>query len=257
MGEKRHGHQSRYLGEILSQEPGESSDWHTHDFGQLISAASGSMYAGTPNRILLLSPAMAVWIPPDTKHWQRYVSKNEMLYVDVNRAEAKKLGNECRVISMTPLLNALSVATLPEHSNNRSNQHSEALHSLLRHELVSAKDVLLSLVLPQDKRVRGLAESALNNPGMVSSVDAWLSEAPASRKTIERIFLDETGMPPLRWLQYARVLHAVSQLAAGEKVSSVAFDIGYQSASAFSYMFRQILGVSPSSFTPKKAFTKS
>ena len=48
----------RYLGETIRPASGESYDWHSHDFGQLISAASGSMQVGTPNRVLLLSAAM-------------------------------------------------------------------------------------------------------------------------------------------------------------------------------------------------------
>lgn len=238
----------RYLGETVRPQPGERYDWHSHDFGQLISAASGSMYVGTPNRVLLLSPAMAVWIPPDVDHWMRYGSNNEMRYVDVNQEEARSLGAQCRVMAMTPLLSALISETMPDMGMRRANSHSNAFHDLLRHELVAAPDVPLSITMPQDDRIRRFAESALDDPGVVESVDAWLAEAPASRKTIERLFVAETGMPPSRWLRHARILHAISRLAAGEKVSSVAFDMGYASSSAFSYMFRRTLGRSPRDF---------
>ncbi len=238
----------RYLGETIRPASGESYDWHTHDFGQLISAASGSMYVGTPNRVLLLSPAMAIWIPPDVEHWMRYGSNNEMLYVDVNREEARRLGTECRIIAMTPLLSALISATMPDHAYGRASHHNDAHHDLLRLELVAAKDVPLSIVMPQDNRIRRFAEAALENPGVVDSVDSWLTEAAASRKTIERLFITETGVPPSRWLRHVRIFHAISQLAAGEKVSSVALNLGYESSSAFSYMFRRTLGVSPSGF---------
>ncbi|WP_372570712.1 helix-turn-helix transcriptional regulator [Ruegeria jejuensis] len=238
----------RYFGETIKPEPGESYDWHAHDFGQLISAASGSMYVGTPDRVLLLSPAMAIWIPPDTEHWMRYGSNNVMLYVDVNRDEADRLGGDVRVVAMTPLLGALFIAAMPEGTLARGAKHNEALHNLLRYELLSAQDVPLSLVLPKDARIRGVAQAALDDPGSVRSVGAWLSDVPASRKTIERLFVADTGMPPSRWLRHARILHAVSLLASGQSVTSVALDMGYESSSAFSYMFRQTLGVSPSEF---------
>ncbi|MEM7058304.1 MAG: helix-turn-helix transcriptional regulator [Pseudomonadota bacterium] len=244
----------RYLGETIKPETGESYDWHSHDFGQLISAASGSMYVGTPDRVLLLSPALAIWIPPDTEHWMRYGSNSVMLYVDVNSEEADQLGRDCRVIAMTSLLSALFIAAMPEATEVRRNKHNDALHVLLRHELLSARDVPLSLVLPQEARIRGLAQAALDDPGKVRSVDAWLADAPASRKTIERLFIAETGMPPSRWLRHARILHAVSLLASGQKVTSVAFDMGYESPSAFSYMFRKTLGVSPSEFIGRPPF---
>ena len=244
----------RYLGEICREEAGENYDWHVHDYGQLISVASGSMYVGTPDRVLLLSPAMAVWIPPDMDHWMRYGPDNKMLYVDVNREEAAHLGQDCRVVAMTPLLGALFAATLPEGTDSRDASHTHALHILLRREVLSARDVPLSLILPNDDRVRALAQAALDDPGTIRSVEAWLKNAPASRKTIERLFIAETGMPPSRWLRHVRILHAVSRLAAGQKVTSVAFDMGYESSSAFSYMFRQTLGVSPSEFLGKRTF---
>lgn len=237
-----------YLGETIKPEPGESYDWHSHDFGQLISAASGSMYVGTPDRVLLLSPAMAIWIPPDKEHWMRYGANTVILYVDVTRDEARKLGRDCRVVAMTALLRSLFEAAMPEPTDARGRNHNRALHTLLQHELIAAQDVPLSLVLPKDARLRGVAQAALDDPGSMRSVDAWLSDVPASRKTVERLFVAETGMPPSRWLRHVRVLHAVSLLASGQSVTSVAFDMGYESPSAFSYMFRQTLGVSPSKF---------
>lgn len=240
------GPRPRYLGETIRPAAGERYGWHSHDFGQLISAASGSMYVGTPERVLLLSPAMAVWIPPDVDHWMRYGANNEMLYVDVNRREASRLGAQCRVMAMTPLLAALIGATMPAGTHARAPRHNEVLHDLLRQELVSAADVPLSVVMPRDRRIAGAAGAALDDPRAIGSTGAWLAGIAASRKTVERLFVAETGMTPSRWLRHVRVLHAISQLASGDKVSAVAADMGYESASAFSYMFRRTLGMSPS-----------
>lgn len=248
------GDRPPYLGETNTQDAGVNAGWHSHDFGQLISADKGSMYVGTPDRVLLLSPAMAVWIPPDTQHWLRYGSENVMRYVDVSRAEAKRLGGACRVFAMTPLLGALFKATMPGEMEIKTHKHIGALYGLLRHEILMARDVPLFLVMPQDKRIRRFAEAALDDPGIVRSVETWLSDAPASRKTIERLFVSETGMPPSRWLRQARVLHALSLLASGQKVTTVALEMGYESSSAFSYMFRQTLGVSPREFVAKPPF---
>lgn len=242
------GARPRYVREIESQEAGRNLGWHTHDFGQFFSAIRGSMYVGTRNRVLLLSPAMAVWIPPDVEHWLRYVSSNEILYVDVSPAESGKLGAAPRIVQMTPLLHALMRATPDNNLSGLAKPHEAALHELLFHEILAARDVPLSIAMPQDKRISGLAHAAIDDPGSIVSIDEWLSGASASRKTIERLFIAETGMPPSRWLRHARILQAVSELAAGKKISSVAFDLGYESPSAFTYMFRSALGLSPRGF---------
>lgn len=237
-----------YLAETVRAASGERHGWHSHDFGQLISATAGSMYVGTRTHVLLLSRALAIWIPPGAEHWMRTSAMNEMLYVDVNRDEARHLGSACRVLEMTPLLGALMTATLPEAGAGRAAEHTRALHTLLRQEFLAARDVPMSLTMPQDRRIHSLALQALDDPAAHPSVDQWLASAAASRKTVERLFLRETGMPPLRWLRHVRVLHAISRLAEGEKIGSVALDMGYGSASAFSFMFRQVLGVSPRQF---------
>ncbi|MGK9085899.1 helix-turn-helix transcriptional regulator [Brucella intermedia] len=238
----------RYIRDMESQEAGQNLGWHTHDFGQFFSAIRGSMYVGTRDRVLLLNPAMAVWIPPDVEHWLRYASSNEIIYVDVNRAESDRLGTRARIVQMTPVLRVLMGAVPDNESSGLTKPHEAALYELLFHEIVAAKDISLSIAMPRDKRISGLAQAAIDDPGSIASIDEWLIGASASRKTIERLFITETGMSPSRWLRQIRILHAVSQLAAGKKISSVALDLGYQSPSAFTYMFRSAIGLSPRDF---------
>jgi AraC-like DNA-binding protein len=238
----------RYLGETVWSEAGESHGWHSHDFGQLILGARGSMQVGTARHVLLLSPAMILWVPPDALHWMRTSRDNEMLYVDVNREEAAALGMRPRVLAVSPLLSAAMRATLPAAGTGRTAAHEATLHDLLRAELLAARDVPLSILLPEDRRIRPLAERALDDPAAVGSVADWLKDAAASRKTVERLFLAETGMTPSRWLRQVRALRAVTELAQGEKVISVALNAGYTSPSAFAHMFRMVLGRSPTFF---------
>ena len=238
----------RYIRDIESQDAGGDLGWHTHDFGQFFSAIRGSMYVGTRDKVLLLSPAMAVWIPPDVEHWLRYVSSNEIIYVDVNRAESDKLGTVARIVQMTPILQSLMEVVPDSSSSGLTKPHEAALFDLHFHEILAARDIPLSISMPQDKRISGLAKAALDDPGLIATIDEWFNGASASRKTIERLFIGETGMAPSRWLRQVRILQAVSQLAAGKKISSVALDLGYQSPSAFAYMFRNAVGLSPSAF---------
>jgi len=50
------------------------------------------------------------------------------------------------------------------------------------------------------------------------------------------------------WRQQVRLLRALELLAAGEAVTGVAFDLGYESPSAFIAMFRRNLGASPTRY---------
>ena len=154
-------------------------------------------------------------------------------------------------MAVTPLLDALMTAVVDRDAAERRSARDDALAKLLLLELLAAPDIPLSLAMPQDERIRSVAERAFQAPEDIDSVETWLATVPASRKTVERLFISETGLTPSRWLRHARILHAISRLAAGVKIGTVALDMGYTSASAFSAMFRRTIGQLPSEFRPR------
>ena len=70
----------------------------------------------------------------------------------------------------------------------------------------------------------------------------------ASARTLARHFQSETGLSFGAWRQQARVLEAMGRLGSGAPVTQVALDLGYDSVSAFSAMFRRAAGASPSAY---------
>ena len=60
--------------------------------------------------------------------------------------------------------------------------------------------------------------------------------------------MKETGLPFAGWRQQARLLAAMALLAAGQPITRIAVDLGYDSPSAFTAMFRRALGAPPSHY---------
>jgi AraC-like DNA-binding protein len=79
-------------------------------------------------------------------------------------------------------------------------------------------------------------------------LEQWARSAGASGRTLARLFRRETGMSFGAWRQQARLIEALTRLGAGEPVTHVALDLGYDSPSAFTAMFRRSLGVTPSRY---------
>ena len=69
-----------------------------------------------------------------------------------------------------------------------------------------------------------------------------------SIRTFSRFFHTQTALGFAAWRQRACVVLALSRLAAGDAVTSIALDFGYDSPAAFSTMFRRLLGTPPSSY---------
>jgi AraC-like DNA-binding protein len=85
-------------------------------------------------------------------------------------------------------------------------------------------------------------------PSRETTLDEWARSAGMSRRTLTRLFRRETGMSVAAWCQHVRLLEALSRLSVGHSVTKVAFDIGYQSPSAFTAMFRRAFGTTPSHY---------
>ena len=76
----------------------------------------------------------------------------------------------------------------------------------------------------------------------------WARRLSVDAKTIQRLFVKETGMTFGQWRQQARLLRALELLASGQKVIQVALGLGYDSPSAFAAMFKKHFGATPSAF---------
>ena len=103
----------------------------------------------------------------------------------------------------------------------------------------------LHLPWPQDRRARSVADTLREDPGDTRSLASLCHGVGASKRTIERLFHDETGMTFGQWRKQARLLRALPLLASGESVTRVALDVGYDSTSAFISMFKSALGTTP------------
>ena len=64
-------------------------------------------------------------------------------------------------------------------------------------------------------------------------------------RTLIRLFPRETGLHYRQWVQQVHLAHAFEMLARGESVGRIAQSLGYASPSAFTSMFRKLLGKTP------------
>jgi AraC-like DNA-binding protein len=102
--------------------------------------------------------------------------------------------------------------------------------------------------MPHDRRLMKIARALLDNPADQRSLSDWAHEVGAGTRTLSRLFPQETGMRFRNWQQQVRLLEALRLLAAGNPVTNVAFDVGYDSPSAFVSMFKQALGKTPGQY---------
>ena len=120
--------------------------------------------------------------------------------------------------------------------------------AVLFDELKAAPLEPIHLPMPRDRRLRRLAEAMIEKPDSRFTIDEWGARIGASQRTVSRLFQSETGMSFTRWRQQLHVGLALQRLAAGDLVTNIAGDLGYESVSAFIAMFRRMLGTTPARY---------
>jgi AraC-like DNA-binding protein len=106
----------------------------------------------------------------------------------------------------------------------------------------------LHLPEPADGRLRSITTALRTDPTDDRTLDTWARAVGASTRTLARLFLAETGMTFRQWQRQARLLAGLVRLAAGQPVTVVALEVGYESPSAFIAMFKRALGTTPGQY---------
>lgn len=222
-------------------------DTHRHRRAQFLYGMTGLMEVDTDDGAWVVPPYSGVWIPPDKPHRVRMNGvSTRSLYIEPDAAP--RLARHCEVLSVTPLLHHLLLASADVPSRYDENGRDGALIRLILHELRQAPTLPLFAPLPRDRGLAQLCGEFLREPQIRASAQDWARRLNKSPRTFSRFFRQQTGMSFGAWRQQARLLVALPKLSSGASITAVALDLGYESPSAFSTMFRKALGRTPSGF---------
>lgn len=218
---------------------------HTHPWGQLIYAAAGVMRVKAAGRLWLVPPARAVWAPAGLEHEIRARGDFAMRTLYIAPALAKSLPEVCVGIDVPPLLRELIVHIVGLGMLREGDADHEALAQVAVSLLRSPQPLPSSLPWPRDPRAVAAAERLLAEPSEPTELAALARACGASARTLQRLFLDETGLGFSDWRQRLRLLHAATLLADGASVTEAGLEAGYASSSAFIAAFKRQLGRTP------------
>jgi AraC-like DNA-binding protein len=229
----------------VSYGPGTVLERHSHAWAQLVYASEGVMRVETEDGVWVVPSHRAVWIPAGVGHAIAMSGHVAMrtLYLAPELTAALPAG--CCVVEVAPLLRELVLHAVARAPLRLGEPEHERLIGFLLDQLAVLPVVPLELPMPRDPRALRVATRLRDDPGAAHDLDALARSAGASRRTLERLFQRETGIPLGRWRQQARLLHALDLLAQGQPVTSVALEVGYESPSSFIAVFTDAFGTTP------------
>ena len=221
---------------------------HSHERAQLIHATAGTMRVATPDGVWVVPPQRALWMPAGMRHGIVMLGEVTMRTLYLRDDAASFMPQACHVLPVSPLLRELIVRATELPMQYDEGGPAGHVVALILTELRGLQSLPLQLPMPRDSRLHSLCQALLDAPGDQRPLAAWARTINTSARTLARHFQSETGLSFGAWRQQARVLEAMGRLGGGAPVTQVALDLGYESVSAFSAMFRRAAGGSPSQF---------
>ncbi|MCR0981319.1 AraC family transcriptional regulator [Roseomonas populi] len=104
---------------------------------------------------------------------------------------------------------------------------------------------------PQVGRALGLLHGRPAHPW---TLDDLAREAGLSRTALHERFAALVGRPPMQYLTHWRMQLAATRLAqGGDKVVSIAVEVGYESEAAFNRAFKRLVGMPPAAWRRERA----
>ncbi len=228
---------------------------HQHAVGQLLLTLRGSAVCRVLGDLWLVPAQCAVWVPPNTPHCNRITARSSVCLLLI-RQERIPLPATCCTLSISPLVRELILRVAALAPETTPTDHAGRLIQVLLTELSQMPVTGLRLPVSSDARLQSVAERIIDAPAERKDLSAWAGYIGMSRRSLERLVVRETGLSFGRWRQQLLLVMAIQKLSAGNRVQRTAWDLGYESVTAFITMFKKALGTSPARYVREDAAGK-
>jgi AraC-like DNA-binding protein len=228
--------------------PGFVDPRHSHRRAQLLYASAGVMSVITERHHFVVPPQRALWLPAGAEHEVacRGPVSLRTLYFEPDMCDA--LPDCCSVIEISDLLRELIVAVTKFEAEYNMSGREGRIMQLILEEIALTPGTSLHAPLPKDPRLMRVCRAILADLSHEGDLDDWARIAGMGRRTLTRLFRGDTGMSLAAWRLQVRLLEALSLLSIGRSVTRVAYEVGYDSPSAFTAVFTRTFGSSPSQY---------
>ena len=219
---------------------------HRHTRHELMYATSGVVHITTMKGEWILPPSRALWITAETEHALKVIKPAKTIVLYIDRAVSYPDCDHCMVVNVSPLIRELIIACTHSPQDNRS--ACNRLAQVLLDQLTTLDRIPVALPAQLDHRALKIAGILRQTPSCREPLAHLARHAGASTRTIERLWIRETGMTFGTWRQRLRLVTALEQLAWGNSITNTAFEAGYESVSAFVHAFKNMFGITPARY---------
>lgn len=219
---------------------GASTGAHSHIRGQVLYATTGLMLAQTAHGAWAVPTGHALLLPPGMTHNVTMHGGVRMLTAYIAPERWPGVAPPvCKVIVVSRLLDAALAALCEEPLVYALRGRGGHLAAIVMDELRLAADAELALPLPANANLRRICDALLADPGLEGGLDEWAEAAALSRRSLTRLFREETGLSFGEWRRRLRQMHSLKLQAEGLVMKDIAGRVGYRSPQALQAMLKR------------------
>lgn len=221
---------------------------HSHSYGQMSYTFEGVLYLEANNKVFIVPPNMAIYIPAKAVHKNK--THKDVIITTLCFPKTKALFSEIRLITLTQLIKEIiNKLCLMKHEELGQPQGKHLLVTLMDEILVSKSVHSTELIITDHPAITKIYEIFRQSKDIYPSSEQSAKLIHVSPRTLLRIFKNETGMSFVLWKQRFLFIKAIELLQKYQNTSLVAYHLGYKSDSAFISMFKKMSGgQTPSDF---------
>lgn len=225
---------------------------HQHPWGEFVYSFSGLMEITLKNCHYLAPPQYGIWLPPHVEHtgFNHCEACHCSLYI--SEENCTKLPKKACALMLNPVIHAM-LEQLKEHPFQPPyNTEQQRFLEVLSDQLALAPCAESYLPYSQDPILEPILQQLTADPSNSNSLMQLAQIHHTTERTLIRRAQRDLGMSLTEWRQRLKIVKALPLLEAGITVESIAFDLGYNSASAFIVMFKNLMGTTPAEFRKRK-----
>ena len=227
---------------------------HRHQKGQIVVVMDGVASLDVENSQYVIPYGYFVWIPENVMHRVSFNGKMVTLLSVYYPAEVRRpeMFNEVGVYPIPSILyHVIEIMKESSNSFGREDWRFELLETTIHILPHIIADCHFKLRLPTTTnrtalRIIECIHKDYFKPVTLQHISRNLG---LSERSVNRYMNHELGMSFTQYLRTYRIMKAIRRMAdSDESLSNIAYEVGYDSLTAFSNTFNKITGMRPSQF---------
>ena len=221
---------------------------HSHPRAQLIYATRGVMNVVVNNQIWVVNPLQGLWIPGGMEHQVSFQKDVKLYSVFIDPSVTDGFPETSFSFDIPMFLKQLVFKIISFGTDGDITPQKRKIIDVFLDELVLIEPSATFLPTTNHERLQKVVNLLLDDVASKNTIDHYAEISFMSSRTLSRLFIKELGMNFSDWRTRLKLLEAIKRLGEKQPIKEIALDLGYETASAFIYMFKKHLGKTPSNY---------